>query len=193
MGAASTVALLGGTFNPVHNGHLILASWLAQYGTNGASEDIDEVWLMPTPVNPLKAVAKDASAEQRLEMLRLSLDGCTLPIRVCDIELTLPQPNYTIRTLEALTEKYPEKHFKVAIGADNWEIFPKWRDYRRILEDYGVIVYPRPGHMQEQCIHAPVVDISSTQIRRMVKEGKDIQYLVPDKVRQYIIKRRLYR
>ena len=137
--ATQTVGILGGSFNPVHIGHMILASYLAQWGY------VDKVWLTLSPRNPLKDPAGLVPDLKRLAMLSIAIKKAP-DMDICDIELTMPRPSYTINTLDTLAARYPDKRFKLVIGSDNWAIFDKWRDSQRILDEYGVIVYPREGY-----------------------------------------------
>ncbi len=186
------VGILGGSFNPVHIGHMILASYLAEWGF------VDQVWLTLSPRNPIKDASELIPDTKRLAMLNLALKG-TSKIDICDIELTMSTPSYTINTLDLLAERYPEKSFKLIIGSDNWNIFDRWRDYHRILDEYGVIVYPREGYPVRdalvdgmQLIDAPTVNISSTFVRNAVARGRHIGYFVPQGVAKYIADHKLY-
>lgn len=188
-----TIGLLGGSFNPVHIGHMMLASYLQQYA------GFDEVWLMLSPLNPLKVNSTELIPDvYRLKMLDMAL-GDTKGLRVNDIELSMPRPSYTINTLRYLSKSYPQHSFKVIIGADNWKIFQQWKDAEDILSDYGVVVYPRPGYPmgtvyddRVEVINAPVADISSTFIRKGIARGKDMTYFLPSGVYEYIKTNRLY-
>lgn len=188
-----TIGLLGGSFNPVHIGHMMLASYLQQYA------GFDEVWLMLSPLNPLKVNSTELIPDvYRLKMLDMAL-GDTKGLRVNDIELSMPRPSYTINTLRYLSKPYPQHSFKVIIGADNWKIFQQWKDAEDILSDYGVVVYPRPGYPmgtvyddRVEVINAPVADISSTFIRKGIARGKDMTYFLPSGVYEYIKTNRLY-
>lgn len=189
---ATTIGLLGGSFNPVHIGHLILASYLTQWDV------VDQVWLNLSPRNPLKEPGALLPDLKRLEMLTIAAKGLK-NIDICDIELSMPRPSYTINTLDLLRERYPDFRFKLVIGSDNWRIFDKWRQCERILDEYGVIVYPRPGYpiVREHAIglevvDAPMVDLSSTFIRRAIAAGKDMSYFLPPGVYQYIVENNLY-
>ncbi len=190
--AQETIGLLGGSFNPVHIGHLMLASYLVQWNY------VDEVWLLLSPANPLKDASKMLPDVKRLDMLNIAIKGSE-KIDICDIELSMPRPSYTINTLDVLSERYPDKRFKLIIGSDNWRIFDKWRDNQRILEDYGVIVYLRPGYPVERriidgldVVDAPMVDVSSTFIRNAISRGKNMTYFLPTGVYKYIIDNKLY-
>lgn len=170
------VGIYSGSFNPVHKAHVALCDWLVAQGI------VDEVWMIRTPHNPLKAVSGLMPDADRQSMLNLAIQGHK-GLRTCTIEDTLPQPNYTIYTLRALARENPEHEFHFIIGADNWLIFDKWRDYDAILRDFHVIVYPRPGYPLDSLeasgtlettetfktsvrfVDAPIYDISSTAIR----------------------------
>jgi nicotinate-nucleotide adenylyltransferase len=187
-----TIGILGGSFNPVHIGHMVLASYLSQW------KYVDKVWLTLTPRNPLKDPHNLLPDLKRLAMLHIatkSLSG----IETCDIELSMPTPNYTINTLDTLAKRYPAKKFKLVIGSDNWQIFEKWRDWQRILDEYGVIVYPRPGYEVEnknvdgmELVDAPLLNISSTFIRSAIALGRDMSCFVPNGVYKYISDNKLY-
>lgn len=181
-----TVGIFGGSFNPVHNGHIAVAESVLKSGL------ADEVWLTLSPQNPLKSGSSELIDDhQRLEMLRLAAEG--LPgLRVCDIELCLPRPSYTINTLNELSRRHPGIRFRLLIGADNMQIFDRWRAADEILERYSPIVYPRPGYPCEGCIDMEQFNVSSTEIREMLKRGESINNLVPGKVEIYIRDNRLY-
>lgn len=191
------VAFFGGSFNPVHIGHTMLANYLVAYG------GFDEVWMSLTAINPIKGQRPmpkgSPSDSQRLKMLEIALEGCPT-IRPCDVELYLPRPSYSITTLRYLADRYPGLSFTPVIGADNWLIFERWRAYQSILSDFGVAVYPRPGYEvdprtipeQARWIDAPVFDISSTFIRDGVAEGRYMGYFLPHGVYDYIIDNKLY-
>ncbi len=186
------VGILGGSFNPVHIGHMMLASYLVQY------TPLDKVWMTLSPRNPLKEPDLSISDMQRLAMLEIATKGIE-DIGVCDIELSMPRPSYTIDTLDLLSRRYPQKQFKFIMGSDNWRIFEKWRDYERILNDYGVIVYPRPGYPIENIyvdgvdfVDAPVFNVSSSFIRSAIKNGKDMNFFLPEAVYKYIVSKKLY-
>ena len=189
----TTVGILGGSFNPGHHGHLMLASYLAQWGV------VDEVWLTLSPRNPLKAAEALQPDTVRLNMLTLALKG-EKNLDLCDIELSMPKPSYTINTLDVLSDRYPDLDFRLIIGSDNWAIFDRWRDHQRILDQYGVIVYPRPGYPVDPdpvdgmtLIDAPTINISSTFVRKAVAAGRSVRYFVPDSVAQYIAAHKLYK
>ncbi len=182
--------LFGGSFNPVHNGHIALARWLVDSGR------FDEVWLMLSPENPLKANRPGASDSNRRDMLRLACAGHPT-LRPCFEEFTLPRPSYTIDTLRHLAAKYPDRRFSIIIGADNWQIFSQWRCPDEIIADFGVTVYPRPGYQVpadmpqgvEFAADAPQTDISSSQIRTDLN-GRST--MLPQQVAEYIKTNNLY-
>lgn len=186
-----TIGLFGGSFNPVHNGHVMLASHLSK------TPILDKVWLVLSPQNPLR---KDAmvSDEHRLAMLNIALNDVR-DVEVCDIELSMPRPSYSIATLDRLKRLHPDKQFRWIIGSDNWLIFHRWHEYIRILDEYGIIVYPRPGYPIEHIEHpnailidAPVMDVSSTFIRHGIAEGKNMNQYLPSGVFEYITTHQLY-
>lgn len=181
-----TVGIFGGSFNPVHNGHIALAETLAETGV------VDEVWLTLSPLNPLKENPRElVDDNERLAMLHLAADEIK-GLKVCDIELTLPRPSYTINTLKALSESYPDTAFRLIIGSDNMLIFDRWKDHDEIMRAYRPIVYPRPGYPCTGTLDLPVHDISSTTIRERVRMHMPIDNLVPPAVANYIAKNRLY-
>ncbi len=188
-----TVGILGGSFNPVHIGHIILASYMVQWGY------VDKVWLTLSPQNPLKDQRGMIPDIKRLAMLTIATRSVK-DIEICDIELAMPRPSYTINTLDALTRLHPSKKFKLIIGSDNWRIFNQWRDADRILDEYGVIVYPRPGYPIErmavdgmEVAHAPMLDLSSTFIRSAIAQGKNCNVFLPHGVFKYIVDNKYYR
>ena len=186
--------LFFGSFNPVHIGHLVIANYMANY------TELDEVWIVVSPHNPLKNKKGLSNSYDRLEMVRLATEN-SLQLKVSDIEFTLSQPSYTIDTLIHLEEKYPNREFALIMGADNLASFKKWKNYEVILKNYKLYVYPRPGvnvaewtnHPAVVLTDTPQMDISSTFIRNAVKEKKNIQYFVPDKVVAFIEGKNMYR
>lgn len=189
------IGLFFGSFNPVHHGHLILAQHLAEEG------DLDEVWMVLSPHNPHKERKSLAPDHDRLELLELALAGHK-KLRTCDIEFYLPKPSYTIDTLVHLGEKHPDTEFVLLIGGDNVETLPRWKNHEFLLSRYQIYVYPRPGYQVPQEILArgrfrviddtPQMNISSTRLRALQKEGKSLRYWVPDVVAEEIEKLGLY-
>jgi len=186
--------LFFGSFNPIHTGHLVIASYMA--GFTG----LKEVWLVVSPHNPLKNRSGLANMYDRLEMAKLAVENSD-QLKVSDIEFGLPQPSYTVDTLTYLQEKYPDREFVLIMGADNLASFKKWKNYEVLLKNYQIYVYPRPeidlGEWQDHpsiiITETPQMDISSTFIRKAIKEGKNIQYFVPDKVLDFIESKNMYR
>lgn len=188
----TTIGILGGSFNPVHIGHMILASYLSQWGY------VDEVWLTLSPRNPLKDPSELIPDLRRLAMLNIAVKG-SANIDICDIELSMPRPSYTVRTLELLRERNPDKKFKLIIGSDNWRNFDRWREPQKILDEFGVIVYLRPGYPVAksnveglEIANAPLLDISSTFVRQAISRGRDMNYFLPAGVYKYIKDNKLY-
>ena len=191
--ATQTIGIFGGSFNPVHIGHMMLASYLTQWGY------VDEVWLTPSPLNPLKDAAELLPDIKRLAMLSIAAKGAEA-IDICDIELSMPKPSYTIDTLRVLAERYPEYRFKLIIGSDNWQIFDRWRSAQQILDDFGVLVYLRPGYPVDkrhidgmEVVDAPMAHVSSTFIRQAIAKGRNMNYFLPAGVYKYILDNKLYR
>lgn len=188
-----TIGILGGSFNPVHIGHLILAQYMVQWGY------VDKVWLTLSPQNPLKNLGKEMMPDmKRLSMLQRATKEAK-GIETCDIELSMPRPSYTIDTLRVLSRRYPAKRFRLIIGSDNLAVFRKWKEWESILDDYGVVVYPRPGYPADdvpgegvEIVDAPLLDISSTFIRRAVASGRDVSFFLPQGVYKYIMDNKLY-
>ena len=188
----TTIGIFGGSFNPVHSGHLMLASYLTQWGY------LDQVWLTLSPLNPLKDAAELLPDTKRLAMLSIAAKGAQ-NIDICDIELSMPRPSYTIDTLRVLAERYPEYRFKLVIGSDNWQIFDRWRSAQEILDKYGVIVYLRPGYPVDkrhidgmEVVEAPMAHVSSTFIRQAIAKGRNMNYFLPAGVYKYIVDNKLY-
>lgn len=191
--ARQRIAILGGSFNPIHVGHLILASLIGQ------TEKFDKVWMMVSPMNPWKQDAALVSEHDRYEMVRLAVENSTL-LEACDIEMSMPVPNYTVNTLCRVKELYPETDFTIIIGSDNFARFNQWKDPDKILSMTDIIVYPREGYpmpdnsdVRIRGIQAPEIEISSTMIREMIGSGMDANFLVPEKVYRYILDHKLYK
>jgi nicotinate-nucleotide adenylyltransferase len=186
--------LFFGSFNPVHLGHLVIANYMANHTS------LDEVWMVVSPQNPFKSKNGLSNSYDRLEMVRLATEN-SMQLKVSDIEFSLPQPSYTIDTLAHLQEKYPQREFALIMGADNLSSFKKWKNYEVILKNHQIYVYPRPGiNIEEWKNHpsiimteTPQMDISSTFIRKSIKEKKNIQYFVPDTVIAFMEGKNMYR
>ena len=173
------VGIFGGSFNPVHTGHIALAKSLCEKAR------LDEVWFMVSPQNPFKAHATDLLDDHlRLEMVRKALES-EPRLKACDYEFRLPKPSYTWNTLQALTEDYPDTEFTLLIGGDNWAAFDKWFRHDDILSRYPIVVYPRRGSNVGEVpegvsvVETLLLDISSTEIRQRIREGKSIKGMVP--------------
>ncbi len=171
-------ALFFGSFNPIHNGHLILANYFTEY------TDINELWFVLSPQNPFKKKQKLLDFTHRLQMLKKAIDGYN-KFNICTIEKDLPKPSYTINTLNHLKKKYPKKNFVILMGADNILNITQWKDYQTIIENYQIYVYPRKGfnpklqHKSIKYINAPLVEISSTFIRKSIENGKNVRFFLP--------------
>ena len=185
------VAIFGGSFDPIHNGHLALAGEVLSRGL------ASEVWFMVTPQNPHKQGSALSDERLRLQMVQLAVESKP-GMLACDFEFALPRPSYTLNTLNALDEAFPEKEFSLLIGADNWEKFDRWYKGDEILSRYGIIVYPRGGEGEPslpsgvQWLPAKLYDISSTMVRAAVAAGKDITHLVPSAVANFINEKKMY-
>jgi nicotinate-nucleotide adenylyltransferase len=181
------IGLFFGSFNPIHIGHLIIANVMAQ------NTDLDKVWLVVSPQNPFKPSKGLLHEFDRYDLVKAAIAD-NFKLEVSDVEFHLPKPSYTIHTLAYLTEKYPNKEFKVIIGEDNLENFTKWKNHEQILDQFGLYVYPRPHvtnsdlkrHPQVTTVEAPMIDISATYIRNCIKNNKSIRYLVPETVENMI-------
>ena len=192
MNTQPVIGILGGSFNPVHAGHLMVADFIAQ------TASLDAVWLSLSPANPLKATSINISDEDRMNMLTIAVDGHPR-LKAINDELSLPRPSYTLTLLNHLSEKYPEHQFKLIIGSDNWLIFDRWRNHDAILQQYGVIIYPRPGYEiarpvdpRAMLIEAPCIEISSSFIRESISLGLDMRAFLPQGVNSYISQHHLY-
>lgn len=190
------IGLYFGSFNPIHIGHLVIANHLVE------NSDLDEIWLVVTPHNPFKKKKTLLDDHHRLELVRRACEGYE-KLKPSDIEFKLPQPNYTINTLVHLSEKYPDYLFCLLMGEDNLNTFHKWKNYELILEQNPIYVYPRKtnnGHENQFTNHpdivhidAPIMEISSTQIRKAIKEEKNIKPMLPTEVWEYIDEMNFYR
>jgi len=200
------IGLYFGTFNPIHIGHLIIANHFAEYS------GLDQIWMVVTPHNPLKNKNTLLDDYQRLQLVFLATEDYP-KIKPSDIEFKLAQPNYTVHTLAHLQEKYPEHVFSLIMGEDNLKSLHKWKNYDVIIENHEIYVYPRVSseldtslngelakqnstfnnHPKIHFIDAPIVEISSTFIRKNIKNKKNVQPLLPSKVWEYIDHNNLYK
>lgn len=197
------IAIFGGTFDPIHIGHCMVASSVVRSGA------ADEVWLMVSPRNPFKNDKMLTDEKIRLEMVNLACEGA-VGIKGCDFEFSLPRPSYTAATLRALKEHWPENEYRLLIGADNWLLFDRWREPETIVGNFGVIVYPRGGVTIPEGFNplpdagvgmpdkvtvltdVPEADISSTYIRSTAARGESVRFLVPDNVARFIAENKIY-
>jgi len=188
------IGLYFGSFNPIHNGHLAIANYLLE------NTGMDEVWFVVSPQSPFKKEDSLLEDDFRYSMVLLAIKGNDR-MRASNIEFGLPKPSYTINTLNILREKYPDVNFSLILGADNLEYFNKWKNYQEILANYHIYVYPRSGseggtlsnHSSITWVNAPLLDISSTDIREMIKKGTDVSPFLSEKVLKYIAKMGFYK
>ena len=187
-------AVYSGTFDPPHIGHAIVANYIAQWA------GVEEVLMMVSPLNPLKAGTHPVDDNMRMRMVEALAAGCR-GVKASDFELHLPLPTYSYRTLCALREAYPGRQFRLVIGSDNWSVIDRWRNPEEIIREFGLIVYPRPGHLRPAVLpdnvqwldDAPQIVMSSTFVRQAAYEGRRLDYFVPHGVVELIEKYKLYR
>jgi len=185
--------LFCGSFNPIHIGHIVIAGYMAEF------TDLDEVWFVVSPQNPLKKKESLLGDHHRLTMVNIAIADDSR-FRASGIEFKLPRPSYTVNTLAALQEKYPNRQFALIMGSDNLQTFNKWRNYEKILIEHKLYVYPRPGfdggafreHPSVIWTDAPLMDISSTFIRQAIAMKKDVSYMLPTTVYKYIKEMHFY-
>ncbi|MBP5503135.1 MAG: nicotinate-nucleotide adenylyltransferase [Bacteroidales bacterium] len=183
-----------GSFNPIHNGHLMLANYLVEYG------DIGELWFVISPQNPFKEKKSLLPDYQRLELVHRAVDDFK-KFRACDVEFSLPKPSYTIDTLTYLKEKYPNKEFCLIIGSDNVERFPRWKNAQQIIDNYHILIFPRKdcpvgdfaNYPNVHIVDAPLIEVSSTFIRESIANGKDVRFYMPPKVWEYVDEMNFYK
>lgn len=187
------IGLYFGSFNPVHHGHLIIASHLIN------TEMVDEVWLVVSPQNPFKSSAVLLNENHRLHLVQLAIEGAP-KLRASNIEFKLPKPSYTVNTLAYLAEKYTNHNFTIILGSDGFQNINKWHNAEVILKNYPILVYNRPGFTvtetfgaEVKVLEAPLLQISSTHIRKLIRDNKSIKYLVPDIVAEEITTQYYYK
>lgn len=186
--------LLFGSFNPIHIGHLMIAGYMYEFS------DLDELWFVVSPLNPLKEQKSLLADYHRLEMVNLAIEEDNR-FRSCNIEFKLPKPSYTINTLTYLQDKYPDREFVIISGTDIFPTFHKWKNWPQLLEFYSFYVYPRPGsqfheltkHPSVKVFNAPMVEISASFIRESIREGKNMSYYLPEKTFRYIQEMHFYK
>lgn len=186
------IGLYFGSFNPIHTGHLIVANHVVEYS------DVDKVWFVVSPHNPLKEAHSLLNEYDRLHLVNLAIEDNTR-FRASNVEFHLPKPSYTIHTLTYLSEKFPLEQFSIIMGSDSFQNIHRWKNYEQLIANYSFIVYTRPGFEIKDThnaritqLDAPLLQISSTFIRKQIKEKKSIRYMMPDNVREYIESNRLY-
>ncbi|MCW3124777.1 MAG: nicotinate-nucleotide adenylyltransferase [Bacteroidetes bacterium] len=188
------IGLFFGSFNPVHNGHLIIANYIKE------TTDLDKVWLVVSPQNPFKEKHTLLNEYGRLHLIKLAIDDNT-NLRASDIEFKLPKPSYTIDTLTHLREKHPTYEFSLIMGGDNLASLHKWKNYELILKNHDIYVYKRnsmdqnpfPDKASIHFLDVPLLDISATFIRENIQKGHSMQYFLPDKVWEYVRDYNLYK
>ena len=180
------VGIFGGSFNPIHTGHIALAKSLCE------KAGLDEVWFMVSPMNPFKKTATDLLDDHlRLEMVEKALEK-EPQLKACGYEFRLPKPSYTWHTLQAISQEFTDIEFTLLIGGDNWAAFDKWYHHEDILAHYPIVVYPRQGNSVGEVpegvtiVETPLLNISSTEIRQRIKEGKSIKGMVPESIEELV-------
>ncbi|MCK9291954.1 MAG: nicotinate (nicotinamide) nucleotide adenylyltransferase [Bacteroidales bacterium] len=188
------IGLFFGSFNPVHQGHMILANYMLSFA------GLDELWFVVSPHNPLKDKQILLHAFDRLKLLEKAI-GKYRYFTACDIELYLPQPSYTIDTLVRLSERYPTHDFVLILGTDTLETLHKWKNYKQILHSYQLLVYPRKdadggkliNHPHVKLFEAPEIELSSSFIRESIRNETDVRFMLPHGVYDEIIKKQFYK
>lgn len=188
-----TIGLYFGSFNPIHTGHLIIASHVLN------EAGIDKVWFVVSPQNPFKPSSTLLNEYDRLHLVQRAIEGDDR-LRASEVEFGLPRPSYTAHTLAHLSDKYPSYKFQVIMGSDSFQNLAKWKNAEAIIHHYPILVYRRPGFdvtdtlgAQVQVLQAPLLEISATHIRELVQQGKSIRYLVPESVASEIERSRFYK
>jgi nicotinate-nucleotide adenylyltransferase len=187
------IGLYFGSFNPVHHGHLIIANFVLQ------ASGLEQVWFVVSPQNPLKPSAGLLNEYHRLYLIRAAIDGEN-SLKASDIEFKLPRPSYTVDTLSYLTEKFPQHSFSIIMGSDSYQNLPQWKNYQQLLKNFSLYIYIRAGFEtipeypegKITVLQAPLLQISATHIRKTIRAGKSIRYLVPDIVKKEIEENRYY-
>lgn len=188
------VGLYFGSFNPIHNGHLVIAGYMAEF------TGLDQVWLVVSPHNPLKNASTLLNDYQRVHLVELAI-GDYRKLKVSKVEFGLPKPSYTVVTLAYLYDRHPDHEFSLIMGSDNLATLHKWKDYKLIFDNHDIYVYPRPlseggqfrNHPRVRWVEAPMMDLSSTFIRQAIRDGKDVRYMMPESVAAYVDEMNFYR
>ena len=188
------IGLFGGSFNPIHNAHIALASTIREEAR------LDEVWFMVSPQNPLKQAQDLLGENERYDMVELALESREKELKASNYEFHLERPSYTWKTLEALKKDFPQHEFSLIIGGDNWVAFPRWAHNEEILANHHIYIYPREDSEIDEAtlpknvhlIHTPKINITSTMLREMVRNGKDISAFVPEVVAKTIAEKKYY-
>jgi len=188
------VGLYFGSFNPVHNGHLVIAGYMAEF------TELDQVWLVVSPHNPLKNASTLLNDYQRVHLVELAI-GDYRRLKVSKVEFGLQKPSYTVVTLAYLYDRHPEHEFSLIMGSDNLATLHKWKDYRLILDNHDIYVYPRPlsdggefrKHPRVRWVEAPLIELSSTFIRHAIRDGRDVRFIMPESVAAYVDEMNFYR
>jgi len=187
------IGLYFGSFNPIHTGHLIVASYVANH------TEMQQVWFVVSPQNPLKPSSVLLNEYHRLHLVRLAVED-DLRLKASEVEFKLPRPSYTINTLTYLQEKYPQHEFALIMGSDSFQNLKRWKNFELLVKNYPFIIYKRPGFEVKDSLNAtitildaPMLEIAATEIRNNIKEGKTIRYLVPEKVREEIERNGYYK
>ncbi len=187
------IGIYSGSFNPIHHGHVMLANYLVEFS------DLDALWFVVTPQNPLKKKDDLLEDDERLKMVQLAV-GDDPRFCVSDIEMHLPTPSYTINTLTKLSEQYPDCQFVFICGMDSLQNLKRWREYQKILDNYEILVFPREGYDGGELLDypsvtvlkTPVLEISSSFIRQCIKEGRDVRHFMPEKAFLYMKENHFY-
>jgi len=186
------IGLYFGSFNPIHTGHLIIASHVIN------STDLDEVWFVVSPQNPFKKSQGLLNEHHRLHLVNTAIEG-EHKLKASSVEFKLPKPSYTIDTLTYLSEKYPRHQFTIIMGSDGFQNIDKWKNAEALLKNYKILIYKRPGFeinntsgADVKTLDAPLLEISSTHIRELIRKRKSIRYLVTDAVKKEIEKNNYY-
>ena len=184
------IGLFFGSFNPIHIGHLILGNYILE------NSDMEELWFVVSPQNPFKDKKSLLNDHNRLDMVQLAVKNYP-KMRASNVEFSLSKPSYTIDTLTYLKEKYPDYSFALIMGEDNLDSLPKWKNSEKLISDYQIIVYPRTfegekkaheylQHENISLVNAPIIELSATEIRKMIKEGKNVRPMLPPEVFDYL-------